>query len=79
MKCQVCSNEINSQTSRYSKQAAAKNLQPEVDQENRRKEAGTDYSAGEDYNYVYDEEVMPDIGDFDHDHRLVGGEDRQVS
>ena len=72
MKCQVCSHEINSQTPRYSKQAAAKNLQPEVDQ-NRRKEAGTDYSAGEDYNYVYDEEVMPDIGDFDHDHRLVGG------
>ena len=64
--------ENNYQTVRYSKQAAAQNLQTEADK-NRRKEAGTDYSAGEDYNYVYDEDVMPDIGDFDHDHRLVGG------
>ena len=57
---------------RYSKQVAKKNLQPEAS-EKRRVEAGTDYSVGDDYNYVYDEAVFPDIGDFDHDHRLVGG------
>ena len=57
---------------RYSKQAAKKNLQPEGS-ERRREEAGTDYSEGADYNYVYDEALLPDIGDFDHDHRLVGG------
>ena len=35
-----------------------------------------DYSDDDEdmlYNYVYDESVFPDIGDFDHQHRLVGG------
>ena len=58
---------------RYSRQAAKKKLQPEAGGENRRTEAGTDYSEGAEYNYVYDEALLPDIGDFDHDHRLVGG------
>ena len=65
--------EITRHSIRYSRQAAKKNLQPEAGGENRRTEAGTDYSEGAEYNYVYDETVLPDIGDFDHDHRLVGG------
>ena len=47
-------------------------MQSEAGKE-RRIEAGSDYSGGSDYNYVYDETLLPDIGDFDNDHRLVGG------